>query len=166
MALPLRSSQSSWRNRTYIHTQVNNNTGGLNKCQVNTTDNIESDSGVTKVYRGWEQGAGPGIKEVSIPGTGNNNESKAQGRSTLLVGPRNDDQFSVPTVEVLCRNDQENNSIFARKGRVLYMLHFEELAGLACGILSPQVKSGSMKINQRLKLFSQIFNFTDLPSFS
>lgn len=138
MALPLRSSQSSWRNRTYIHTQVNNNTGGLNKRQVNTTDNIESDSGVTKVYGGWGQGVGPGIKEVSIPGTGNNNESKAQGRSTFLVGPRNDDQFNVATVEVLCRVIKRMiASLPGREGFVLYMLHFEELVGLARGILSP-----------------------------
>lgn len=42
MALPLRSSQSSWRNRTYIHTQTSNNTGGLNRCQENSTDNREA----------------------------------------------------------------------------------------------------------------------------
>lgn len=41
MALPLRSSQSSWRNRTYIHTQISNNIDGLNKHKPNSTDNIE-----------------------------------------------------------------------------------------------------------------------------
>lgn len=42
MALPLRSSQSSWRNKTYIHTQICNNTADLNKCHMNNTDNIQA----------------------------------------------------------------------------------------------------------------------------
>lgn len=51
MALPLRSSQSSWRNKTYIHTQICNNTADLNKCHMNNTDNIQArDRGVTKGY--------------------------------------------------------------------------------------------------------------------
>lgn len=52
MALPLRSSQSSWRNRTYIHTQISNNTGGLNKRTVHII--YREKQGVTKGTWGRE----------------------------------------------------------------------------------------------------------------
>ena len=96
MALPLRSSQSSWRNRTYIHHRSVTTTGGLNKRQVNST----------VIQRRGKQGAAKGYSgsghKGSAPGTGNSTESRAQGGRTL-GGSRDGDWLIVVQAEVSCR---------------------------------------------------------------
>lgn len=89
MALPLRSSQSSWRNRTYIHTQISNNTGGLNKCQMNSIDNIEEKE-LSHQRLWWHEGRGPGIRRIVSQAQGTTLKAKFKA-GAHTVGPNNGD---------------------------------------------------------------------------
>lgn len=95
MALPLRSSQSSWRNRTYIHHRSVTTKGGLNKRRVNST--VIQRRGKRGVAKGY---SGSGHKG-SAPGTGNSPERRAQGGRTP-GGSRDGDRCIVAQAEVSC----------------------------------------------------------------
>lgn len=95
MALPLRSSQSSWRNRTYIHHRSVTTTGGLNKRQVDST--VIQRRGKQGVAKGY---SGSGHKG-SAPGTGTALTAELGGRT--LGGSRDGDRLTVAQAEVSCR---------------------------------------------------------------